>query len=697
MKEGNSKTQLNRRYPPQDLGGWFSDFRAYYNIFLSSSRTRKIVERSIQTIHLTKAWDSESRNSKFQKIWSVPISTLCTLTPLEVFVSRVRYFRRKLKCVNVELLTGLKPATTIILLFAICYLLFVPRCEVASEVGAGDTVYCSMRKIICNAWGYWVFYDDGVGNSVWKYSSDGVNRRSDGGYTSQYNKVFDDVSGSYATPALEGRALDEYNNLEKVMVCLKQCVGGPKYWKGGPDFEVGYDTSCWQVATGTTSSQYTGFSDWEHGQRYRLWSKAYDNAGNIENVPDSNITGDIGGKYFGYDESAPISSVSSPQDGDCFNETTVPSSITENATDPINGSGVDQVLVNIRCLPTGTTTYLAWKGLVWGAPGDYEINCDAFPWSVSMPGAWGPYMDGQVIKVRTWSYDKAFPYNSEMLSTKCTFKYDITPPTSTITSPSTSDPLCPYYANISSFTGTAFDSSQGSPSYVKEVGVPIRRSSDNYYWNGSTWTTTSIFDVGTGSDTRSYTNVSNWQNGITYKVNSCAKDEAANFETNFTTFTFACDKAGPTSDNGAYNSTYNRIDRTASDAGVGVNNLVVRIKRSEDSLYWNVNQSTWTVFFATACWMQATNGYNRAHWSVDTSSVTWEDNHYYTHTSKGTDKLGNEEAMPPAKGAEFCYTLPATHFGISMSATVTAGVAEPVTVSALNEVEGVAKSYLGIL
>jgi len=336
-----------------------------------------------------------------------------------------------------------------------------------------------------------------------------------------------------------------------------------KYWKGGTEFEVGYDTNSWQVATGTTSWQYTGFSDWEDGQRYRLWSKAYDNAGNIEDVPDSNITGDIGGKYFGYDESAPISSVTSPQHGDAFNEATAPSSITGDATDPVNGSGVDQVLVNIRYLPTGTTTYLAWKGLVWDTPGDYEINFDAFPWSVSMTGAWDGSMDGQVIEVRTWSYDKAFPYNSEPLTSQCTFYYDITKPTSAITSPSVSDPLYPYYADISSFTGTAFDSSPGTASGVKQVGVLIKRSSDNYYWNGSTWTATSTFDVGSGTTSWSYTNVPTWENGITYTVNSRAEDEAGNFEANFTTFTFTCDKAAPTSNDGAYNSTYDRIDGTA--------------------------------------------------------------------------------------------------------------------------------------
>ncbi|GAI87632.1 unnamed protein product, partial [marine sediment metagenome] len=381
-----------------------------------------------------------------------------------------------------------------------------------------------------------------------------------------------------SAPTLEGTALDEYDNLEEIRICLKQYYGGEKYWKGGTEFEVGYDTNCWQVATGTTSWEYTGFSDWDDGQRYRIWSKAFDNAGNIEDVPDSDITGNIGGRYFGYDESDPISSVTSPQHGDAFNEATAPSSITGDATDPVNGSGVDQVLVNIRYLPTGTTTYLAWKGLAWDTPGDYEINLGAFPWSIDIPDAWDESMDGQVIEVRTRSFDEAYPANYEPLTSQCTFYYDITKPTSAITSPSVSDPLYPYYANISSFTGTAFDSSPGTPSGVKQVGVRIKRSSDNYYWNGSTWTATSFFDVGSGSTTWSYTDVPTWVDSLIYTVNCRAEDEAVNFEANYTTFTFTCDNAGPTSNDGAYNSTYDRVDGTASDAGVGTDDVVLKIK-----------------------------------------------------------------------------------------------------------------------
>jgi len=122
------------------------------------------------------------------------------------------------------------------LLLAVCYLLFVPRCEAASEVGAGDTAYCSMRKIICNAWGYWVFYDDGAGNFVWKYSSDGVNWPKDGEYTSQYNKVFADVSDSHATPPLAFGSVWYVEDSSTVYV-----AAGPKnvYWTSSSDYQQG--------------------------------------------------------------------------------------------------------------------------------------------------------------------------------------------------------------------------------------------------------------------------------------------------------------------------------------------------------------------------------------------------------------------------------------------------------------------------
>jgi len=52
LKEASPKTQLNRRYLPQDLEDYFSHPLAHRNIFPPSSRTRKMRETSSQTIHL---------------------------------------------------------------------------------------------------------------------------------------------------------------------------------------------------------------------------------------------------------------------------------------------------------------------------------------------------------------------------------------------------------------------------------------------------------------------------------------------------------------------------------------------------------------------------------------------------------------------------------------------------------------------
>ncbi|MCK4802752.1 HEAT repeat domain-containing protein [bacterium] len=52
MKEGSSKTQWNRRYLPQDPEDYISTTRANRNIFPPSSRTRKRLEGTTQTIHL---------------------------------------------------------------------------------------------------------------------------------------------------------------------------------------------------------------------------------------------------------------------------------------------------------------------------------------------------------------------------------------------------------------------------------------------------------------------------------------------------------------------------------------------------------------------------------------------------------------------------------------------------------------------
>jgi len=52
LKEGNPKPQWNRRYLPQDLEGYLSNSRAHRNIYPLSSRTRKRLEGTTQTIHL---------------------------------------------------------------------------------------------------------------------------------------------------------------------------------------------------------------------------------------------------------------------------------------------------------------------------------------------------------------------------------------------------------------------------------------------------------------------------------------------------------------------------------------------------------------------------------------------------------------------------------------------------------------------
>ncbi|MCJ7645502.1 hypothetical protein MUO65_01140, partial [bacterium] len=193
MKEGSSQSQLNRKYLPQHLEDYISASRASLNIFPPSIRTRK----------------------RLQKIGGVPISILRRLKPAATnyplpithhpLLESLRKQGNRLSNLpfgrTPDYRRTLKAVATIILLFAICYLLFVPRCEAASAVGSGEASLLGLRKIISNEWGYWVFYDDGV-NFVWKYSQDGVNWPSDEEYTSHYNKVFDDVSESHATPPL---------------------------------------------------------------------------------------------------------------------------------------------------------------------------------------------------------------------------------------------------------------------------------------------------------------------------------------------------------------------------------------------------------------------------------------------------------------------------------------------------------------
>jgi len=52
LKEGNPKSQWNRRYLPQDLEGYLSGPQAHHNIYPPYNRTRKRRETTSQILHL---------------------------------------------------------------------------------------------------------------------------------------------------------------------------------------------------------------------------------------------------------------------------------------------------------------------------------------------------------------------------------------------------------------------------------------------------------------------------------------------------------------------------------------------------------------------------------------------------------------------------------------------------------------------
>ena len=127
MKEGSPKSQLNRRYLPQDLEDYFSEPRAHRNIFPPSSRTRKIREASTQTIHLGGS----------SSIIFLVIALLCFLGLI--------FFTQKANA-GVITITG------------------------------GSSSYPNQRKIAITSNGYWAFfYSDDISDVAWSWSKKGIN------------------------------------------------------------------------------------------------------------------------------------------------------------------------------------------------------------------------------------------------------------------------------------------------------------------------------------------------------------------------------------------------------------------------------------------------------------------------------------------------------------------------------------------
>jgi hypothetical protein len=186
---------------------------------------------------------------------------------------------------------------------------------------------------------------------------------------------------------------------------------------------------------------------------------------------------------FVVDNSAPAVAITSPA-ADAF--LTSLSSVSGTAADETagatGGSGLRQVYVRIR---RGSDN-LWWTSTGWSATGD---SSSVFPATInSAAGTWSSNVSAAALPVGTYllyAYAADQAGNSGYVSRRVSISGpDTTAPTITMSSPAAGSTV----SSLALISGSAGDEAGGSG--VRRVYVRIRRTSDNWWWKSSGWTST---------------------------------------------------------------------------------------------------------------------------------------------------------------------------------------------------------------
>ncbi|MEK7423821.1 MAG: hypothetical protein AAB131_08265, partial [Actinomycetota bacterium] len=225
--------------------------------------------------------------------------------------------------------------------------------------------------------------------------------------------------------------------------------------------------------------------------------------------------------------------------------------ITGVTTDP-GGSGINHVEYSLKFADssqrwvTYTSTAGAWKTAAQQPTDYWNYSCDPVVGCGSLGGTWSVWQSSNIAWIDSTAYTfevRAVDASGNVSNiNSISFTYDISKPNSYVTSPTNQQAYAT--RTISPITGTAVDEvSTGTPSGMNaDFRVGIKRLSDNYWWDGSTWTaqTFGIYEssiavaMGTGVGTKNWnlTLSSTFYDLLgatdTFKVFSWAKDLVIN-------------------------------------------------------------------------------------------------------------------------------------------------------------------------
>ena len=194
-----------------------------------------------------------------------------------------------------------------------------------------------------------------------------------------------------------------------------------------------------------------------------------------------------------------------------------------------------------NALPAGTAAAISVRTGNTPLPDGTWTGFQAIGSSGSAIGATSRYLQ---YKADLSTSDPSQTPQLQDVTITCGPALDTTPPTSVITFPvnGSSYNTAGWTGSI---TGTASDNPGGSG--VASVAVSIKRNSDNFYWNGTSFVSgTEVFNAATGTTSWTYAFASsNLTTGVSYTVRSQATDALSNVETAPPSATFTYDTTAP--------------------------------------------------------------------------------------------------------------------------------------------------------
>ncbi len=434
------------------------------------------------------------------------------------------------------------------------------------------------------------------------------------------------------------------------------------FWNGST-----WQASAFNLATTHTATTSNTSVGWTNSATLPTWSAQPDAVYTVQaTATDANGNSFTGSaNAFTLDKTNPTSAlVTSPSTGAVFRAATVPATFTGSAADNAGGAGLAANSTTFT-LQRPDNTY--WNGSTWQA-GVFNLattnaattGSAASPWTsnVTMP-AWASQPDG-TYTVTTTATDKA---GNPFTGSSITFTLDKTNPiTASVTAPA-SGSIFRAATAPSSFGGSAADNLNGSGLAANSTTFTLQRSSDNNFWNGSTWQISALALSTTHSATTSNT-AAIWTSNVTmpawasttdgtYTVTATATDKAGNTFTG-AAITFTLDNTKPVTAtvtapaNGATlkaSSVPATFSGSAADnaggVGLAANTATFTLQRP-DNTYWT--GSAWQAgVFNLATTHSATSSGTAATWTSNVTMPTWsgQPNGVYTVKATATDKAGN--------------------------------------------------------